>query len=152
MRLRKAVIWAYNRCRSVLGTIVMAFESILELVRAASKLIKAASVKVMYPFNRVLLINLIGFGGGGGGVAAAAAAAAAPAAEDDVRVVFIRGDGGNGGGGGGVGEAVPVLLLVSSAVVLAFWSTIVVEGSSASSSRRVGLVVGSTGGVWMAVR
>ena len=67
-----AVICAYNRCSVVLGTIVMAFESILELVRAESKLINAASVNVMYPFNRVLLINLIGFravavAGGGGG-------------------------------------------------------------------------------------
>ena len=62
-----AVIWAYNRCASVLGTIVMALVSILELVRAASKLMNAASVNVMYPFNRVLLINLIGLGGGGGG-------------------------------------------------------------------------------------
>ena len=64
-----AVICAYNRCASVLGTIVMALVSILELVRAASKLMNAASVNVMYPFNRVLLINLIGLGGaiGGGG-------------------------------------------------------------------------------------
>ena len=76
MRLIMAVICAYNRCSVVLGTIVMAFESILELVRAESKLINAASVNVMYPFNRVLLINLIGF--------RAVAVAVAAGDDDDV--------------------------------------------------------------------